>query len=150
MGGWPIAIVGMVLVFLAYELRYTLVPFVFAAVIGFVLDPVLVWSAAWMGGRRWPMAVLVSVAIIVFVLGAGAWVGSQSISELTTSVHRLPGLIQDTVRAIAGPGGIDLFGKHLSPQQASDAAIGAAANLSAPRKLCWSCRLAEAHSRASF
>ena len=44
-GGWPIAIVGLVLLLLAYTLRYTLVPFVFAIMIGFVLDPVLHWSA---------------------------------------------------------------------------------------------------------
>jgi len=36
-GGWPIAVVALILLFLAYELRYTLIPFVFAAVIGAML-----------------------------------------------------------------------------------------------------------------
>ena len=53
-GGWPIAIIGAVLVLLAYTLRYALIPFVFAAVIGFVLDPVMDWSARRMGGSAGP------------------------------------------------------------------------------------------------
>jgi hypothetical protein len=61
-GGWPIAVVGMVLVLLAYTLRYTLVPFVFAGMVGFVLDPVLGWSARRMRGHRWPAALVLSVA----------------------------------------------------------------------------------------
>ena len=36
-GGWPIAVVALILLFLAYELRYALIPFVFAAVIGAML-----------------------------------------------------------------------------------------------------------------
>ncbi len=45
---WPVAVAGTVLVLLAYTLRYALVPFVFAALIGFVLDPAVDCAA-----RRW-------------------------------------------------------------------------------------------------
>src|SRR6185437_3105735 len=45
-GGWSIAIVGMIAGLVVYTLRYALLPFVFAIVVGFVLDPVVAWSAA--------------------------------------------------------------------------------------------------------
>lgn len=118
-GGWPIAIVGIILVLLTYTLRYTLIPFVFAIVIGFVLDPVLVWSAKRTGGHRWPMAVLLSLAIFAFVLGGGFWVAGQSVHELYTAVQQLPHTIESVAAAIGGPGGFTVFGTHYSPQALS-------------------------------
>lgn len=118
-GGWPIAIIGIILVLLTYTLRYTLIPFVFAIVIGFVLDPVLVWSAQRMRGHRWPMAALLTLAIFALVLGGGSWVGWQSLHQLHAVVKQLPGTIENVATAIGGPGGFTIFGTHYSPQELS-------------------------------
>jgi predicted PurR-regulated permease PerM len=128
-GGWPIAIVGMVLVLLAYTLRYTLVPFVFAAMIGFVLDPVLEWSARRLAGRRWPMAVLLSLLIVA---GAGLgvwWIGTTAFVDGARVVNRLPQMIRDATRSLVGPGGIDVFGLHYTPQQVSSMVIDGATHM---------------------
>lgn len=128
-GGWPIAIVGGVLVLLAYTLRYTLVPFVFAAVIGFVLDPVLIWTTRHLGGRRWPGAVLLSVLI---VCGAGFaiwWIGNTAFHELSGLAGKLPQMVQSGVQAVAGPRGVELFGTRYTPQQLSNLVVTGAGNL---------------------
>ncbi len=128
-GGWPIAIVGIILVLLAYVLRYTLIPFVFAIVIGFVLDPVLAWSAKRLGGHRWPMAVALTLLILALVLGGFWWVGSQSLHELQTAIARMPATIQDAARALGGPNGVTLFGTHYTPQELSTTIVTGATNL---------------------
>lgn len=128
-GGWPIAIVGMVLVLLTYELRYTLVPFVFAIVIAFVAEPVIGWGAHRMGGRRWPIAVLLTLLILAFVLGGGYWVGQQSVQEIETAVQKLPAMLHQAVTMIAGPGGVSLFGSHYAPQELTALILNGATNI---------------------
>ena len=128
-GGWPIAIVGIILVLLAYELRYTLIPVVFAIVIGFVLDPVIAWSAQRLGGRRWPAAIVLTLAILALVVGGGWWVGDQSLHELQTAIQRLPDTIEGAAKAIGGPDGTTLFGTHYTPHQLSTAIMSGATAL---------------------
>ncbi len=128
-GGWPIAIVGMVLVLLAYELRYTLVPFVFAMVIGFVLDPVMAWSARKTHGHRWPMGVLLSLAVVGGSAFGAYWAGHRAVQQLTGVVHKLPDMIRSGVSAVAGPQGIDLFGMHYTPEKVTDLIINGATNV---------------------
>lgn len=128
-GGWPIAIVGMVLLLLAYTLRYTLVPFVFATMIGFVLDPVLASSAQRLHGHRWPMALLLSVLIIGFAGFGVYWVGSTAFHDFSQMFAKLPHLIRSGVRSLVGARGVTLFGRHYSPQQASATIINGGSNL---------------------
>ncbi|MGH7211552.1 MAG: AI-2E family transporter, partial [Acetobacteraceae bacterium] len=128
-GGWPIAIVGIILVLLAYELRYTLIPFVFAVVIGFVLDPVIAWSSQRMGGRRWPVAIVLTLAILALVAGGGWWIGQQSFHELRAAIERLPSMIKGAVAAIGSPAGVTLFGAHYTPEQLSTTIVTSATNL---------------------
>ncbi len=128
-GGWPLAVVGLLLAVLVYELRYTLIPFVFAAVIGFVLDPVIAWSASKMKGHRWPSAVLLTIVIIGAVGFGGYWVGNQAIRDLSNALKKLPEMIQGAIKAVAGPQGIDVFGAHYTPQQLTHTVIQGATNL---------------------
>lgn len=128
-GGWPIAIVGLVLLLLAYTLRYTLVPFVFATMIGFVLDPVLHWSTRHLHGRRWPMAVLLSMLIILFAGFGVYWVGSTAFHDLSQMFAKLPEMIRAGVRSVVGPHGVTLFGTHYTPQAMSAMIITGGTNL---------------------
>lgn len=135
-GGWPIAIVGMVLVLLAYTLRYTLVPFVFAIVIGFVLDPLVDASARRLHGHRWPMSVLLTILIVGGVGFAIYWIGDRAAHDLSGVITKLPQMIEDATRSLTGPQGISLFGSHYTPQQASTAVMhGAASALGAAQVL---------------
>jgi predicted PurR-regulated permease PerM len=128
-GGWPIAIIGGVLVLLAYSLRYALIPFVFAAVIGFVLDPVLDWSARHLHRHRWPGAVALTLLIIGLVAIAIWWIGHTAFHQLSALAARLPAIIEAAVNAASGPDGIDLFGIHYTPEQLSGLIINGATNL---------------------
>lgn len=128
-GGWPIAVVGIILLLLAYELRYTLIPFVFAAVIGFALDPVIAWSAARLKGHRWPMAVLLTIAIIGGIGYGGYWVGNQAFKDLSNALKKAPGMIQSAIKAVSGPNGINMFGAHYTPEQLTHTIIQGATNL---------------------
>ncbi len=128
-GGWPIAIIGMVLVLIAYELRYTLIPFVFAIVIAFVLEPIMTWATGKLGGRRWPMGMLLTIAIVGGAGFAAYWVGSTAIADLHSVISRLPQMIQAAVKAVAGPQGIDIFGTHYTPQQMSQLVITGVSNM---------------------
>lgn len=128
-GGWPIAVVGMVLVLIAYELRYTLVPFVFAAMIGFVLDPVLEWSARRMKGHRWPMATLLSIVIVGLIGFAVYWIGSRAFTDLPQAFATLPRMIRSAVRSVVGLQGVEAFGSHYTPQQISAMITTGAASL---------------------
>ncbi len=128
-GGWPIAVVTLILLLLTYELRYTLIPFVFAIVIGFVLDPVIAWSAKRMRGHRWPMATLLSILIIGCVGYGIYWVGNQAFKDLTSAMQKLPQMIQGAAKAVSGPQGIDLFGTHYTPEQLTNTVIHGATNV---------------------
>jgi predicted PurR-regulated permease PerM len=128
-GGWPIAIVGLVLVLVAYTLRYTLVPFVFAMVIGFVLDPVVDWSTRWTIGRRWPMAMVLTI-VIVGGCGFGAyWAADTAFHDLSRVTARLPDIIHRGIAAFTGPQGVTLMGTHYTPQQMTTFIVTGAANI---------------------
>lgn len=128
-GGWPIGVTGLVLALLAYTLRYTLIPFVFAAVIGFVLDPVLHWAARRMRGRRWPMAVLLTLVIIGGAGFGSWWIATTAFHDLNRVADRAPQMIRSGAAMIAGPNGIELFGTTYRPQQISAAVIAGASQL---------------------
>lgn len=128
-GGWPIAVVGAVLVLLAYTLRYTLIPFVFAIVVGFVLDPVVRWAAVRMRDHRWPMAIVLTI-LIVGGCGFGVyWIAQTAIHDLSGVAGKLPSMIQGGVRAIAGQDGVDLFGRHYTPEKVSGVVMAGAARV---------------------
>lgn len=128
-GGWPIAIIGMVLLLLVYTLRYALIPFLFAGMFGFVLDPVLRWLTPRMGNRRWPGAVAFSILIIGGAGFALYWVGSTAFQDVSHLLGRLPEMIRTGVGSLVGPDGIQVFGTHYSPQQVANKVIDGATNL---------------------
>jgi len=122
-GGWPIAIAGAVLVLLAYTLRYALVPFVFAAVISFVLDPVVDRAARRMGGRRWPIAALLSLLIVGCAGFTAWWIGTTAFQDVAAAMSKLPRMIETAMSAVTGSSGVDIFGARHTPQQLSGAAL---------------------------
>lgn len=128
-GGWPIAIAGAVLVLLAYSLRYALVPFVFAAVISFVLDPVVDWAARRIGGHRWPVATLLSVLIVGAAGCMAWWISTTAFHDVAQAVSKLPRMIDTGIAAATGPSGVDIFGARHTPQQLSAAALDAVRGL---------------------
>jgi len=122
-GGWPIPIAGAVLVLLAYTLRYALVPFVFAAVISFVLDPVVDWAARRMGGHRWPIAALLSLMIVGWAACTAWWIGTTAFHDVAEAMTKLPRMIDSAITAATGPSGEDIFGARHTPQELSGDAV---------------------------
>jgi predicted PurR-regulated permease PerM len=97
--------------------------------IGFVLDPVVAWGADRMNGRRWPMAVLLSVLLIGSAGFGLYWIASTAFTDLSEVFAKLPDMIRDAVHSLVGPAGVDVFGKHYTSQQVSALMIGAGASV---------------------
>ena len=51
-GGWPIVAALAIVTIILYAVRYALLPFVFAAAIGFVTDPLIVAAQRRSGAPR--------------------------------------------------------------------------------------------------
>jgi len=116
-GGWSIAIVGMIAGLIVYTLRYALLPFVFAIVVGFVLDPVVAWSAAHLHGHRWPMAVVLTALLVGGAGFALYWMGNTAFNDLSHLLASLPEMIRHAMDALVGPQGLNAFGSHYTSQQ---------------------------------
>ena len=75
------------------------------------------------------------VLTLLIVGGAGFaiwWIGTTAFDDISRLTPRLPRMIQDAIRGVAGTQGIDLFGAHYSPEQISQAMIaGTASSLNA-------------------
>jgi len=110
-------------VLLAYTLRYALVPFVFAAVISFVLDPAVDSAARRMGGHRWPIAALLSLLIAGGAGCAAWWIGTTAFQDVAAAMSKLPRMIETAISVVTGSSGVDIFGARHTPQQLSNAAL---------------------------
>lgn len=116
--GWAIAATAAVVAILLYAIRYALLPFIIAAVVGFIVQPLLDWSARRLG-RRWPMVIVLYVLMLAGLVIGGYWVGRLAVRDLSRAAQRLPQMIHEGATAILGPHGIDLFGTTIAPDTIS-------------------------------
>jgi predicted PurR-regulated permease PerM len=116
-GGWPIAATLAVVAICVYAIRYALLPFVFAIAIAFVVDPAIVALSRRTRGHRWPGAILVYVAVVAVLGGAGYWVVRTAISDLLTLAKAGPQMAEGMLSGFFGPSGIDMFGHTYTPHE---------------------------------
>ncbi|HZT88660.1 MAG TPA: AI-2E family transporter [Stellaceae bacterium] len=124
-GGWAIAAVLAVIAILLYEIRYALLPFVFAIAVGFVTDPLIRALQKRLRSPRWPVAIALYVVLLAVLGGAGYWIGSLAIADLTKFLATAPQKISHLLNEVVGSKGIDVFGKTYRADQIA-AEIGGA------------------------
>ncbi len=112
---------------LLYAVRYALLPFIIAAVVGFLVQPLFDRAAPRIGGRRWPVTIVLYL-LLLGLLGAGAfWVGRLAVRDISRAMAKLPQMIHDAAAVALGQQGTTLLGTHLTPDAATQAALDGAA-----------------------
>jgi predicted PurR-regulated permease PerM len=113
-----LAVVGVVV----YLLRDALLPFVFAAAVAFVFDPVVGWLMRRARAPRWAAAGVVFVALLGVGGGAGCWAVRLAAPDVERVVADAPGIARRTAAEVVGRDGVRAFGRTWTPRELSDAA----------------------------
>jgi predicted PurR-regulated permease PerM len=101
-----LAIVAIIL----YAVRYALLPFVFAAAIGFVTDPLIVAAQRRSNAPRWVVAASAYIMLLLLVGLLGYAVGVNATRDLLQLADQTPALARNLIEQAAGPNGLVLFG----------------------------------------
>jgi predicted PurR-regulated permease PerM len=113
-GGWSIAATLAVIAIILYAVRVALLPFVFAAAIAFVTDPLVRAIQRRLGRPRWVAATLLYLLFLALLGAAGCWLGAGLVHDIKTLAADGPGHIRALLTAVAGKRGLMLFGTAYS------------------------------------
>jgi predicted PurR-regulated permease PerM len=128
-GGWPIAAALAVLAIVLYAVRYALLPFVAAAAIAFVLDPLIVGAERVAGSRRWPVAAALYLVLLAGLAAASYPIGRTVIPQLAHLIADAPNILRHLAVQAFGQQGVTLFDRHYGPSELADAVLGALTKL---------------------
>ena len=109
-GGWPIVAALAVVAIILYAVRYALLPFVFAAAIGFVTDPLIVAVQRRSGVPRWVVAASAYIVLLLLVALFGYAVGVNALYDLLQLADQAPTIARNLIEQAAGQNGLALFG----------------------------------------
>ncbi len=115
--GWALFAVFVIIAILLYEIRITLLPFVFAVAVAFVMDPVIKAMQQRFGTPRWVGAVLIYFAILAVLAGAGYWVALTAAPDLMHILADAPKVLTRLLTEIMGKKGITMAGHTYTPDQ---------------------------------
>jgi predicted PurR-regulated permease PerM len=116
-GGWPIAAALAVVAIVLYAVRYALLPFVFAAAIAFVADPLIRAGQRGLGVPRWVAAALTYIAVLA-IFGAAVYaIGLNAIRDLVNLIENGPALTRNLVEQAVGSDGVVMFGKTYTAEE---------------------------------
>ncbi len=115
--GWRAAILLLAVAVALHVLTWVLLPFVLAAIVAFLCDPVVRAISERTGAPRWVGAA--GVWLVLFCAGSAvaiavAWSAAGEVSRL--SQHG-PDLVQNVLVQLLGPAGVQVFGVHLSAER---------------------------------
>lgn len=113
--GWPIAATFAVVVFLFYEIRYAVLPFVLAVALAFIVEPLVAWLTPRTGRRRWLAALFAYLALLALIGAIAYWIGTAAVAELFSFVQHLPAIVHYLMLRLLGPRGISLLGQTYTP-----------------------------------
>jgi predicted PurR-regulated permease PerM len=120
-GGWPIAAALAVVAVILYEIRYALLPFVFAAAIGFVADPLIRATGRRLRLARWAAAALLYIALLALLGVSAYWVGGIAAVDAAHVIARAPEIARSLIAQAVGEQGVVVFGHSYSPDQLATA-----------------------------
>jgi predicted PurR-regulated permease PerM len=116
-GGWAITAALAVIAVILYAVRYALLPFVFAAAIAFVADPLIKLVQRRLYTWRWVAAVLLYLAFLLILGAVGYWIGITAANDLGHVVARAPEILRHFLTEVIGQRGIVVFGELYSPDR---------------------------------
>jgi predicted PurR-regulated permease PerM len=109
-GGWPIVAALAVVATILYAVGYALLPFVFAAAIGFVTDPLIVTAQRRSGAPRWVVATFAYIVLLLLVGLFGYVIGINAARDLLQLADQAPTIARNLIEQAAGQNGLVLFG----------------------------------------
>ncbi len=115
--GWALAAVLAVIAIVLYAVRYALLPFVFAAAVAFVMDPVIRAVQQRLGSPRWVAGVLLYIAILASLGSLGYWIARTAGADLVYVIANAPEILRHFLTEMAGQQGITIFGHAYTPDQ---------------------------------
>ncbi len=124
-GGWAITAALTVIAVLLYQIRIALLPFVFAVAVAFVTDPLIRALQQRLGTRRWPVAAVLYLLILMILAGAVYWIGTTAFGDLMYVVACAPDILRHFLSEVIGSQGIILFGQIYTPEKIVQATGGA-------------------------
>jgi predicted PurR-regulated permease PerM len=128
-GGWPIAAALAVLAIVLYAVRYALLPFVLAAAVAFLFDPLISRAERLTGLRRWPIATALYLVLLAAFAAVVYSTARTSIPNLSHLIADAPQILHKLVVQALGPQGVTVFGRHYNPDQMVDGLLAALAQL---------------------
>jgi predicted PurR-regulated permease PerM len=111
-GGWPIIAALAAVAILLYLLRCALLPFVFAAAVGFIADPLIVAAQRRLGGPRWLIAAVGYIVLLALLALLGAALGLNAAHELLQLIDNAPRIARELLSQAVGADGIAVFGRR--------------------------------------
>jgi len=114
--GWALAAVLAVIAIVLYAVRYALLPFVFAAAVAFVMDPVI-RAVQRLGSPRWVAGILLYLAILASLGSVGYWIARTAGADLVYVIANAPEILRHFLTEMAGQQGITIFGHAYTPDQ---------------------------------
>ncbi|MGH7053008.1 MAG: AI-2E family transporter [Stellaceae bacterium] len=115
--GWALFAVFVIIAILLYEIRYALVPFVFAVAIAFVVDPAIKGLERLLRSPRWVAATLLYLALLALAAAAGYWVAHSAGPDLMHVAARAPAILRHFLTEILGKKGLAIAGHTYTPDQ---------------------------------
>jgi predicted PurR-regulated permease PerM len=119
-GGWPIAAALAVLAIVLYEVRYALLPFVVAAAVAFIVDPLITRARRLTGVPRWAIAVMLYAALLAVLAAVGYPLARTCVTDFAQLVADAPRILRKLAVQAFGPQGVSLFGRNYAPDQMVD------------------------------
>ncbi len=113
---WALAATIAVLLALFYVLHNALLPFIIAAVIAFVLDPVIETLRRRMRTARLVPALLLYLLLLIAAAGFARWLWAVATAEFAAAARDGPRMFGSLLQQMMGPDGIALFGTTYTPQ----------------------------------
>ena len=130
---WALTGVVAVIVLVVFLLHTALLPFVIAAGVSFVLDPLIRRAQPYLGNHRWIPATILYVILLIAGAAVAWWVGRTVADDFTMLSRDGPRMIHDLVKQLVGPDGASIFGKKYTADSLVQQLETAAGNVVGPQ-----------------
>ncbi len=91
-----------VIILFVYQLHYVLLPFVFAAAVAFVVEPVIRHSQRRTGAARWVVATVCYLLLLLALAAILYFLGRTIVADVTQLATRAPIIVRRLMQDVGG------------------------------------------------